>query len=105
PAPVTSALAPAAVLTNPLNHFSAKVVSITDGDTVDVLTAANLTYAVRLAGIDAPEHDQSFGAQSTQHLSELVSGKTVTLDCENERSYGRLICKILLSSVISLNKV
>ena len=51
---------------------------------------------IRLAGIDAPEHDQPFGAQSTEHLARLVSGKTVTLDCENERSYGRLICKILL---------
>jgi endonuclease YncB( thermonuclease family) len=97
PAPAASAAAAAAAqLANPLNHFSAKVVSITDGDTVDVLAPGNLTYAVRLAGIDAPEHDQAFGAQSTQHLSDLISGKTVTLDCENERSYGRLICKILL---------
>jgi hypothetical protein len=31
---------------------------------------------------------QSFGPQSTQHLSDLVSGKTVVLECENERSYG-----------------
>jgi hypothetical protein len=51
-----------------------------------------------LAGIDAPESEQSFGAQSTRHLSALVSGKTVTVQCENERSYGRLICKILLPS-------
>jgi endonuclease YncB( thermonuclease family) len=97
PAPTASAAAAAAAqLANPINHFSAKVVSITDGDTVDVLAPGNLTYAVRLAGIDAPEHDQTFGAQSTQHLSELISGKPVTLDCENERSYGRLICKIVL---------
>jgi hypothetical protein len=34
-----------------------------------------------------------------QHLWELISGKTVTLDCENERSYGRLFCKILLPRV------
>jgi hypothetical protein len=26
----------------------------------------------------------------------MIAGKTVTLECENERSYGRLICKILL---------
>jgi endonuclease YncB( thermonuclease family) len=51
---------------------------------------------VRLTGIDAPEHDQSFGAQSTQYLASLISGKTVNLECSDERSYGRLICKILL---------
>jgi endonuclease YncB( thermonuclease family) len=88
--------AAAAQLVNPRNKFSAKVVSITDGDTVDVVTPSNLTYAIRLSGIDAPEHDQAYGAQSTQHLSELISGKTVSLECENERSYGRLICKIVL---------
>jgi endonuclease YncB( thermonuclease family) len=99
PAPLASAAAAAAAaLSNPLSHFSAKVVSITDGDTVDVLAPGNLTYAVRLAGIDAPEHDQPFGSQSTQHLSDLISGKSVTLDCEIERSYGRLICKITLSN-------
>jgi len=81
-----------------LNKFSAKVISITDGDTVDVIGPDNFTYAVRLAGIDAPEHDQAFGAQSTQHLARLISGKSVNLNCENERSYGRLICKILLPS-------
>ncbi len=80
----------------PPNTFSAKVVSITDGDTVDVLRSDNFTYAIRLTGIDAPEHDQAFGTQSTQHLAGLISGKTVTLECQNERSYGRLICKILL---------
>ena len=89
PAPVVSAAAPP-------NTFSAKVTSITDGDTVDVLGPDNATYAIRLAGIDAPEHDQAFGTQSTQQLTVLISGKTVTLECENERSYGRLICKILL---------
>jgi endonuclease YncB( thermonuclease family) len=93
PAPVTSATGQPL---NQQNTFSAKVVSITDGDTVDVLGPDNATYAVRLSGIDAPEHDQAFGTQSTQHLAGLISGKTVTLECENERSYGRLICKILL---------
>jgi endonuclease YncB( thermonuclease family) len=81
---------------DPLNEFSANVTNITDGDTVDVLGPGGATYAIRLVGIDAPEHDQAFGTQSTQHLASLISGKTVTLECENERSYGRLICKILL---------
>ena len=40
---------------------------------------------------------QPFGRQSTQHLSELIFGKTVNLECKNERDdYGRLVCKILL---------
>src|SRR5229473_71520 len=69
-----------------LSRFSAKIVSITDGDTVDVLSQGDLTYAVRLEGIDASEHDQPFGSQSTEHLTEILSGKNVTLECEDERS-------------------
>jgi endonuclease YncB( thermonuclease family) len=73
------------------------VVGVTDGDTLDVaLAPQGLVQAVRLEGIDAPEHDQAFGAQSTQHLAEMVWGETVTLECENDRSYGRLICRVLL---------
>jgi len=78
------------------NRFSAKVVGITDGDTITVADSDGRHEVIRLAGIDAPEHDQPFGAQSTEHLAGLVSGKTVTLDCENEQSYERLVCKILL---------
>jgi endonuclease YncB( thermonuclease family) len=79
------------------DKFSAKIVGIVDGDTVQALTPGHLIYAIRLAGVDAPESAQPFGRQSTQHLSELIFGKTVNLECKNERDdYGRLVCKILL---------
>ena len=96
-APVSSApTTEASEAASPQSRFSANVVGITDGDTIDARTPADLTYSIRLEGIDAPEHDQAFGSQSTANLAALASGKSVTLDCENERSYGRLICKILL---------
>jgi endonuclease YncB( thermonuclease family) len=76
--------------------FSAKVVGITDGDTITVLAPGNMQYRIRLAGIDAPEHNQAFGTRSKQNLSRLVFGQTVTLDCGKEESYGRLVCKVLL---------
>lgn len=78
--------------------FTARVVGITDGDTITVLAPGNVQYRIRLAGIDAPEHNQAFGTRSKQNLSRLVFGKTVTLDCGKEESYGRLVCKVLLPS-------
>jgi len=79
------------------NKYTGKVVSVTDGDTIDVaLDPTGQVQAIRLEGIDAPESAQAFGSQSTQHLSELLSGKTVKLQCENDRSYDRFICKVLL---------
>jgi len=87
---------PAVAMPELPNRFSATVVGITDGDTIVVADGAGRQESVRLAGIDAPEHDQAFGAQSTQYIASLVSGRNVTLECENERSYGRMICKVLL---------
>lgn len=49
--------------------------SITDGDTL-VLSDGR---RVRLAQVDAPETNECFGSESTQALSALAAGKTVTL--------------------------
>jgi hypothetical protein len=51
PATARSVVLASTQLANPLKRLYGKVVNITDGDTVDVLTPGNLTYAVRLAGI------------------------------------------------------
>lgn len=101
PLPGVASASSAPAIIPPLDHlpnkYTGKVACVTDGDTVDVALAPNgVVQAVRLEGIDAPESAQAFGSQSTQHLSELISGKTIALECENERSYGRFICKILL---------
>jgi endonuclease YncB( thermonuclease family) len=77
--------------------MTARVVGVTDGDTITVLAPGNVQYRIRLAGIDAPEHNQAFGTRSKQNLSQLVFGKTVMLDCGKEESYGRLVCKVLLT--------
>ena len=80
------------------DSYAAKVIGITDGDTITVLVNGTQQTVIRLAGIDAPEHGQAFGTASEQHLSALISGKNVNLDCGGEESYGRLVCKVLLSN-------
>ena len=92
PTAVTAPAAPPA--TGP--PITATVTEITDGDTVNAKLPDGLEHSIRLAGIDAPESAQAFGAPSTAHLSQLISGKAVTLQCSGDRSYGRMICKILL---------
>lgn len=47
---------------------SGKVISVTDGDTIVVLTEDNIRQNVRLASIDAPERNQYFGNTAKQFL-------------------------------------
>lgn len=77
-------------------QLAAKVVGIVDGDTITVVDESNRSAEVRLQGIDAPEHGQALAPASQAHLSHLVFGKQVELDCINDQSYGRIVCKVLL---------
>lgn len=75
---------------------AAKVIQIKDGDTITVLMNGDQPKDIRLYGIDAPEYKQPLGLASKAHLSDLVSGKTVNLDCVGLDPYERLVCKVLL---------
>ena len=75
-------------------EISGRVVGVADGDTVTLLDPANVQHKARLAGIDAPESAQAFGARSRENLSRLVFGKAVRADCQKRDRYGRQVCRI-----------
>lgn len=75
--------------------ITGKVIAVTDGDTIRVLDAQNVQYKVRLAGIDAPESKQAYATRSKKSLSDLVFGKTVTVEFNKHDRYGRIVGKVL----------
>jgi endonuclease YncB( thermonuclease family) len=76
--------------------FEARVVGVSDGDTITVLDAQKTQYKIRVAGIDAPEKNQDFGNRSKEHLSDLVYGKTVNLPEAKIDKYGRTVSRVLV---------
>ncbi|MDX1442404.1 MAG: thermonuclease family protein [Gammaproteobacteria bacterium] len=87
----------------PINGSSAelpaRVVGITDGDTVRVRINTDEGFReekVRLDQIDAPERGQPFGEKSRQYLASLVHGRDITLRTDGRDRYGRLIGDLLL---------
>lgn len=74
-----------------------KVVGVSDGDTITVLTEGNMPEKIRLVGVDAPEKRQAFGEKSKMNLSRLVYGKTVEVVWSHKDRYGRIIGKVLVS--------
>lgn len=73
-----------------------RVVGVTDGDTVTVLSPRSEQFKVRLAGIDAPEKKQDFGQRAKEKMSALVFGKPVTVEWQKRDRYGRLVGKVLV---------
>lgn len=61
---------------------------------------------VRLAGIDAPEKGQAFGAVAKKELSDLVFGKPATVEWRKKDRYGRIVGKVIVNGVdANLNMV
>ena len=91
------------MLLGSLPGFEGKVIRVSDGDTIVVLTQDKEQIKVRLNGIDAPEKKQPFGKQSTKSLANLVAGKTVEIKKEGNDRYGRTIGTVLLDG-LDVNK-
>lgn len=83
--------------------FQGKVVSVSDGDTVNVLDKNNKLYKVRLAWIDAPEMGQDFGRKSKENLSKMIFNKMVFVQSSERDQYGRDLGVIYLNGV-NVNK-
>lgn len=72
--------------------FYGPTIAIVDGDTFKTrVQGAVLTF--RLGGIDAPEHDQPYGATSTALLRELIQGQQVVLVYDDVDTYGRIVVR------------
>lgn len=99
------ALALAALLpaTSPGADYPARVVGVSDGDTITVLSADRVQHRIRLYGIDAPETGQDFGARAKQEASALAFGKTVTVRLRDTDRYGRTVADVILPDGASLN--
>jgi len=72
-------------------QLAGKIVGVTDGDTVVLLTEQKEQVKVRLGAIDAPEKSQAFGTASKQELSDLCFGKPAAVEVQGKDRYGRTI--------------
>jgi len=74
-----------------------KVVGVSDGDTITVLDTRNTQHKIRLMGIDSPESAQPFGKHAKQSLSDLVFGKSVSVEWKKLDRYERIVGKVLVN--------
>lgn len=77
--------------------LSGRVVSVADGDTLTLLTADRQRIKIRLAEIDAPEHDQPFGQRSKKSLAQLASNRMATVEVRTRDDYGRIVGMVFVA--------
>lgn len=73
--------------------FNAKVVGITDGDTVRLSGRGSTPRFIRIAGMNAPERGQFGYSAAKRSLSQKVLGRTMTFQPVG-MSYGRTVAKM-----------
>jgi endonuclease YncB( thermonuclease family) len=79
---------------------TAQVVSVIDGDTIDVVIDGT-EYRVRYVGVNTPERDEVCYQDATNANRDLVQGQTVTLvrDESDTDRFGRLLRYIYVGNV------
>lgn len=84
--------------------LTGKVVKVTDGDTVIIITDDNTQVKIRLHGVDCPERKQDFGNKARQFTSLSAFGKTVKVEVKDKDRYGRLVAIVKLPDGRILNE-
>jgi micrococcal nuclease len=83
--------------------FSAKVVSVTDGDTLTVMHDGAREKVI-LFGVDCPELAQEFGPQAKKFTDDCCYGKVVSLEEHGRDPRGRTIAVVRLPDGSNLNQ-
>jgi micrococcal nuclease len=82
--------------------FIGKVISVADGDTIEMLVDGK-KVRIRLFGIDSPERGQAFGTKAKEFTSSQCFGKVVRAVVQSKDRYGRYVAEVYLSNKESLN--
>lgn len=83
-----------------------KVIKVSDGDTIILLTDDKVSHKIRLNDIDAPEKKQAFGNKSRDNLASYIAGELVTVKYKSKDKYGRVLGTIYFEDLdINLQQI
>jgi len=85
-----------------LEDFTAKVVKVTDGDTIRVeIPERNFSFPIRMSKIAAPELNERGGVASQRFLSNFILGEYVDIKLTKSRveKWGRLLAAVVFMGI------
>lgn len=85
--------------------FTAKVISVPDGDSLNVVRGAGgKSEKVILYGIDCPEMGQEFGQEARAFTDDACYKKEVKIEESGKDAKGRIVANIYLADGTNLNQ-
>jgi endonuclease YncB( thermonuclease family) len=103
--------APAGLAQEPLRalvgtSFTARVVTVIDGDTIDVVRPGRpARLRVRLEGIDSPESGEAFSQVARARTRVLAFDKDVRVVGRDVDRYGRLVARVVVTDGATITDV
>ena len=82
-------------LTNAPDITTGQVVTVSDGDTIDVETVDG-QVTVRLAAVNAPELGECFHDEALDHLAQALEGATVRLESLGPDQFERTLAHVFV---------
>lgn len=80
-------------------EYTGRVVGVSDGDTLTLLTAEKQQVKVRLGEIDTPERKQPYGTRAQQALSDLAFNQQARVVVQDTDRYGRTVGRVYVGSL------
>ena len=79
-----------------------KVVSVVDGNTIQVLTSDKRNLKVLLFGIDSPELGQQYGTEAKKYLEGKVLNKDVSMELKGKDSFGNYLAIVTVDERVDV---
>ncbi len=78
------------------DEITAKVISVIDGNTLEVESGLKEKYIIMLAGIDSPELHQEYGEKAKKLLEKLALKKNVTVKFVGKDRWGNYLAEVII---------
>jgi micrococcal nuclease len=78
---------------------SGKVISVIDGNTIEIVKGPNDTCVVMLAGVDSPELEQEYGDKAKRYLEKLLMKEEVSIKITGKDRKGNYLAVVMKGEI------
>jgi endonuclease YncB( thermonuclease family) len=82
------------------SEITGKVVSVIDGNTIELITDQSESYKILLYGIDSPELGQDYGDKAQRLLQKMVLDKIVNVRIQGKDRWGNRLGILLIEGKV-----